>query len=349
MFLGATRSRIAALLFNFVLVWRCAPADAGTGSQWLPCDRGWESYATAEALLLQRDNETNATPLVINGDTLQTAIATNDLKFPAAPGVRIGYGQHGPDGIGWEIGYAGVYGMFADANAIGNGNLEIAGDLAGAVTDLRSASAARATYGSVLNMAEANLLLTQVSFHRPRQSAYVMERYPCHAWLDWIGGFRWAGLDEQASILLATEGVESVGRYGVRTSSNLFGGQLGVRGRMQWCRWGFEGGMKAAVASTNAYQAQDPIVDTVINDVYRPGRSARDSTVGGIFDINLTLLYRFNDDWRLRLGYNSIWLTGVALAPRQFDFSTDPMAGTSLVASQTLWLNGMNLGLERRW
>jgi hypothetical protein len=348
-FLSATRSRIAALLFCFVLACRCAPAAAGPGSQWLHCDHGWESYATAEALLLQRDNETNATPLVINGDTLQSAITTNDLKFPAAPGVRIGYGQHGPEGIGWELGYAGVYGMFADATASGNGNLDIAGDLVNAVTSLRSASIARAAYTSVLNMAEANLLLTEVAVHRPRQSAYVMESYPCHAWLDWIAGFRWAGLDEQSSILLAAEGVESVGRYGVRTSSNLFGGQLGVRGRMQWRRWGFEGGVKAAVASANVSQSQDPIVDTVINQGYRPGWSAQDSTVGGIFDMNLSLLYRFNDAWRLRLGYNSIWLTGVALAPSQFDFAADPTPGTGIVGCQTLWLNGMNLGLETRW
>ena len=43
------------------------------------------------------------------------------------------------------------------------------------------------------------------------------------------------------------------------------------------------------------------------------------------------------------------WLTGVALAPSQFDFSNSPTAGTSITDSQTLWLNGMNLGLERRW
>ena len=349
MFLGATKSRIAALLCCLALACRAATAAAGSGSQWLPCDRGWESYATAEALLLQRDNETGGAALVINGDTLQTAIAGNSLQFPVAPGVRLGYGRHGPEGIGWEIGYAGLYGMFADATAVGNGNLEIAPDLASAVANLRNASAARATYGSVLNTAEANLLLSEVSFHRPRRSAYVMESYPCHAWLDWLAGFRWAGLDEQASILLASDATDAVGRYGVRTSSNLFGGQLGVRSRMQWRRLGFEGCLKAAVASANTSQSQDPIVDTVIHDVYRPARSSQNSTVGGIFDINFSLLYRIDEAWRLRVGYNSIWLTGVALAPSQFDFSNSPTAGTSITDSQTLWLNGMNLGLERRW
>ena len=68
-----------------------------------------------------------------------------------------------------------------------------------------------------------------------------------------------------------------------------------------------------------------------------------------VFDANLSLLYRIDDAWRIRLGYNAIWLTGVALAPSQFDFSTSTTAGTGLVGGRTLWLNGMNLGLERRW
>jgi hypothetical protein len=43
--------------------------------------------------------------------------------------------------------------------------------------------------------------------------------------------------------------------------------------------------------------------------------------MGMIADMNLSAIYRFNEVWGLRVGYNLLWLTGVALAPDQFDFT----------------------------
>ena len=55
------------------------------------------------------------------------------------------------------------------------------------------------------------------------------------------------------------------------------------------------------------------------------------------------------DVWGVRLGYNLVWLTGVALAPDQFDFSdaTTPPAG--IVHDASMLLSGANVGLEARW
>lgn len=98
---------------------------------------GWESYAVFDVLFMQRDNTVNNEPLVIDGDTLASAIGSRDLQFPVAPGIRALYGQHGPDRLGWEFGYLGVYGMFADAAATGPDNLEIAPPLSSVVAGLR--------------------------------------------------------------------------------------------------------------------------------------------------------------------------------------------------------------------
>jgi hypothetical protein len=310
---------------------------------------GWESYAVFDALFMQRDNTTNDGPLVLDGDTLAAAIATPDLQFPTAPGVRALYGQHGPEGLGWEVGYLGVYGMFADASAAGNANLEIAPPLSSAVAGLRGASAARATYASVLNSAEANVLLTERCCHRPRRSAYAAERHPCVFTVDWLAGFRWAGLDEQAALAFGDSPAALATGYAVRTSSNLFGGQLGVRGRADWQAWAVEGWAKAALAGSVLAQSQDPIIDSITGDVYRSARGSRTDTPGGIFDVGATLVYRLSDTWGLRFGYSMLWLTGVALAPDQFDFAADTRAGTRLDGNQTLWLGGGTLGLEARW
>lgn len=310
---------------------------------------GWESYAVVDALFMQRDNAANNEPLVLDGDTLAPAIGSRDLQFPVAPGIRALYGQHGPEGLGWEFGYLGVYGMFADAAAVGNANLEIAPPLSSAVAGLRSASAARATYASVLNSAEANVLLTERCVHHPRHSAYALEGQRCAFTLDWLAGFRWAGLDEQAGLAFGAGPATLVTGYAVRTSSNLFGGQLGVRGRADWQAWAVEGWAKAALAGSVLAQSQDPIVDSITGDVYRSARGSRTDTPGGIFDVGATLVYRLSDTWGLRFGYSMLWLTGVAFAPDQFDFAANTRAGTRLDGNQTLWLGGANLGLEARW
>jgi hypothetical protein len=49
------------------------------------------------------------------------------------------------------------------------------------------------------------------------------------------------------------------------------------------------------------------------------------------------------------VGYNLFWLTGVALAADQWDFSANQAGGTALQGTGSVFLNGANLGLEARW
>ena len=44
--------------------------------------------------------------------------------------------------------------------------------------------------------------------------------------------------------------------------------------------------------------------------------------------------------WWLRLGYNMIWLSGVALAPDQWDFTNTATSGTTLVGGGGVFLHG---------
>lgn len=307
-----------------------------------------ETYAVVDALFLQRDNEANGRTLVLNGDTSQPAISTNDLRFPVASGVRAFVGRHGCDEHGWEVGYLGIYGMSAVDTAAGNGNLEIAPPLSGRVPSLKGASLAQASYGSAINGAEANLLATREYFHLPRLNAYTADKVPYVAMVDWLAGFRWAGLEEQATIALSTPGL-GTSRYAVQSSSNLFGGQLGVRGRVDWERWGLEGQGKAALAGVSLSQSQAPVVDANTGEIYRGARGARGSDVGGIFDWSVTVVRHIDDVWSIRAGYTMLWLTGVALAPDQFDFTTNTTAGTTVAGENTVWLQGATLGLEGRW
>jgi hypothetical protein len=135
--------------------------------------------------------------------------------------------------------------------------------------------------------------------------------------------------------------------YGVRTSNNLFGGQIGARGRLTWERWALEGWAKAGLMGAYQRQSQDTVVD-YLGFVQRPAATSAATEVGFVGDINLSAIYRLNDVWGIRAGYNTIWINGVALAPNQYSFAAKGPV-TTVSNGSGIFLHGANLGLEARW
>lgn len=332
-------------------VWLVVAAGAARGD-WFVDDPGQpadacEAYALVEALAMQRAPGGGG-PLAIDGGTQLPVITGDSLQFAMAPGLRVLYGRHGPSALGWEVGYVGVYGMVADQTAEAAGTLETPPQLSNDVVDFRNASIAAAKYTSVFDSAEANLLLSRQNWRPARASAYAHEDSTRIITWDWLAGFRWAGLTEAAALTLTQPG-GLADTYAVRTNNNLFAGQLGFKGRADWGLWALDGWLKAGLAGTAVSQAQAPIVEASTGYVYRPGRFASTADVGGIFDIDVAVSRRIAENWALRAGWNSIWLTGVALASNQFDFSNAGTAGTGVAHGGTFWVNGVTLGVEGRW
>lgn len=328
---------------------RPAFADLGPGCP--------ETYVLADAVFLQRDNQSLGRPLVVDGPGGPPAIVPADLSFRTQPGLRLFYGQARGCDPGWEIGYLGVWGMFAEEVATSEvGLLEAAEPLGLQQGVLQNADVARATYRSSLNSAEFNLFRRIADGGPDPLAGEPWRRGGCYdtGTFDWLVGFRWAGLDETALLAFTPSQNAGSGLYDVSTSSNIFAAQVGGRGRMAWERWAFETWGKVGFGGTAMRQAQAPIVNSDITVggqpfVERPARSATEGGVGLIGDLNFTLVYRIDETWGLRLGYNLIWLSGVALAPNQFDFTAPPAGGTGLNGGSGVYLYGANLGLEARW
>ena len=315
----------------------------------LPAATGAQAYVIADVLFLQRDNQ--STDQLLAASAGDAVLTTGQLQFPTQPALRLFYGSVNDSAAGWEIGYLGVWSMFGSRTAGGPDDVQAADPLALLVPEFNGRSTARATYGSTLNSIEINTFTRAADGGYCRTAAEPWRRCNgyCRGTFDWLAGFRWAGLDEQAALAFGGSPASLATGYAVRTSSNLFGGQLGVRGRADLQAWAVEGWVKAALAGSMLAQSQDPIIDSITGDVYRSARGSRTQTPGGIFDVGATLVYRLSDTWGLRFGYSMLWLTNVALAPDQFDFTADTEAGTRLDGNQTLWLGGANLGLEARW
>lgn len=312
------------------------------------CCPGWSHYAVFDVLFLQRNAQLGDRPLVFNADTGDAVMTSQDLQPGIGTGVRLFYGQFVSDDVGWEIGYTGIYGMFGESTVTGPDNLELPTPLGLAVNNFNDAEEVRGTYGSTLNIAEFNV------FHYdccqecgPDRCGLARCKANCHC-VDWLAGFLWAGLEEQAGLNALCCDPPEPASYTVRSSTNYFGGQIGMRGRRQWRRWAVEGWWKTALCGTSAYQSADPIIGTISGEE-RGRESAWAGGVGFIGGLNGTVVYRLTERWGLRAGYNVYWLTNAALAPTQWDFSIDEGAGTGLNDNGGLFLHGANIGTEYRW
>ena len=301
----------------------------------------WTDYALTDALFWGRDNQAFGQPLVTVVDSGAPVISAQDVQFPVAAGVRSFYGQRNPCQCGWEIGYFGVYGMSATQFASTTPPTFL--QMPGAIGPLLTADGETATvkYNSVINSAEANVFRTS---HEWREFS--------ESWLtiDWLAGFRYVGVEEQATIdMNCCVGPDKANvPYSVRTRNNMFGGQIGSRARWTWERWAVEGWAKAGLLGNAEKQIQDPLID-YRGFQQRGALSATGTDVGFIGDLNLSVIYRLTDIWGIRAGYNTVWLGGLALAPNQFDFANTSLAGTGLNSGDGIFLNGANLGLEARW
>lgn len=298
-----------------------------------------EAYSLVEVLALQRDNQATNRPLVNDANNGSTLLSVQDLNASTAMGARVFVGRRVDDSWGREAGYLGVYGMTAAPSLSGDENLALAGPLASQSLPFTDGNRARATWVSTINSAEFNAFRSRC------------EGGDC---IDWLGGFRYLNVAEQAGLAFTCCEDASVGpfqsNYNVQTSNNLIGGQLGARGRRTWDRWAMEGWAKTGLFANVANQSQSPILDpTGSGTVVRDARSAWGTETAFVADLNASLIYRLSDVWGIRAGYNLIWISGVALAPNQWDFSTSADGGRALIGGDSMFLSGANLGLEARW
>ena len=332
----------------------------GDGYQQSACCPDWCQYGIVDFLFLQRDNATNGAVITeesVGGQPPVPLFTTRSMQAATAPGVRLFYGELGPDCMGWEVGYLGVYGMFGAVDRSAVDALSIPGDIGNQTQGWLSADEVRPTYSSSLNTVEANIFMYQCCPECSSDSllwSHLGNKPVCHC-RNWLFGFRWAGLEEQAdlNVLCCSNNPTDVfTSYSVRTSSQMLGPQVGFRGRRQWKNWAVEGWAKAMLAGTLLSSNADPIFSSLApTTIIRPARRLTDAGVGFLGDLNYTVSRRLSDMWWLRLGYNMIWLSGVALAPDQWDFTNQlpALGGTTLVGGGGVFLHGANLGLEARW
>jgi hypothetical protein len=321
------------------------------------CCPSWANYLEFDYLMMSRSNGLGNQPLVVDSlDRDQVLMGAHDFDFGLAPGLRVLAGQRRDSGPGWEIGYTGIFNAFAE-EAFSGGAISAPGDLALQLDGWTTAAFIRPTYQSSLHLAEANAVWSTCCVScRPDALLPWKQREHCVC-TDLMAGFVWAGLNEQANYNLICCPGDPVSTYGVSTMSNLYGLQLGLRRRADWERWSLQTTLKAAVAWSDLQSESTSVFSTLAqsgnpNDplvTVRDPIQLSDGDLSGIFQFNITAIYRINTNLGLRVGYNLIGLTDIALAADQWDFTDTVNSGRSLDGTGDVLFHGANFGLEYRW
>jgi hypothetical protein len=327
-------------------------------------------YGYAEFLYLQRTNCSDDQPILVNlrGDDgsivspsdAATVLSTSDLDFGFDPAVRVLLGHRLHNGWAIEGGYFGF--CDADTSAFVQAPNEEAiytfpGSL-GAVNVPADFDRVWTDYSSSVHSGELNLVCCCGCCSDPCGKGKGdgakggCGNLYCRTF-EWFVGFRYLNLREHLQIYgergqttTTGNGLES-SIYDIRTSNNLYGPQVGARVRRWGRKLGWEATGKAGIFGSDTQQEQY-ILDYPGFEL-RPLTSASDDGVAFVGELNLTGIYRLNETWNLRAGYNLMWITGVALAPDQLDFSGELPAGNQISSSGGVFLHGVSCGLEARW
>jgi hypothetical protein len=277
-------------------------------------DALWLSRSSPDSNDLVMDDEAGPTP------TNPARLNAEDLDFDYAPGFRLGLLHYLSDCHSIGIGYFGVDG-WNDSATVFPPPSPLFVQYPGAGVPIP---------GAVTFSNGTDLYSAEINFRRHVTS-----------WLAFVAGFRWVELNDY---LLTSSSVLGP-LYSIDTNNHLYGPQLGLDA-IFWDEGGrlrVDGWLKAGVMYNRADQRTNEFI-------FGPATVAdSDDHTAFLGDLGISALIRLTGSLGFRLGYQFLWLEGVALAPDQIAPTDITVPVTVLDTSGGPYFNGGFVGLELSW
>jgi hypothetical protein len=171
---------------------------------------------------------------------------------------------------------------------------------------------------------------------------------------DFLYGFRWVEWNDGLRITDTTITGSGTGSdlFTANTTDSLYGGQVGLdlvllgsRSDRAW----IEGLGKAGIYYDRA--VQHSFVNSVSTDDIIRGNAATADLTSFVGELGFTGCVRLGDHWVARTGFTMFWLGNVTAAADQLSannlYADEIISGID--SGATVFLYGLNLGLEARW
>jgi hypothetical protein len=164
--------------------------------------------------------------------------------------------------------------------------------------------------------------------------------------LAFLAGFRWIELGDNLEFQFQPPAGPNATNFVIDTNNHLFGFQLGAQGTLLdgGGTWRLKGWGKAGIFYNSADQSTNVFLPAV-------GATAdRDDTTSFAADVALMAVGQLTDRLALQLGYQLLWIDGVALAPDQLTGVNDVTVPISVLEKDgDVLFHGFFVGLEATW
>jgi len=269
-----------------------------------------------EGLVMRRD-QMDSVPLVIdsaNGNVL----LGDDLNMGSQDGFHLSVSRQMNHCNDLEFEYYGVEDM-------------------GATTHIDTPGAQMTVYGSSFGTAPLDVTYATDLYNFEMN---WRRRLRCQRFKSLLG-FRVMELREDLSTL---DAVSPPQLFQGDVNNHLMGGHFGIEGILfKQCRLVFEGGMKIGVYHNDAdFFASFPQAGPAA--VFQ----ANEEHTAFTGDLWLDMNYWLTDHLAFRLGYQAMWMEGVALLPEQLDDLAVPILGDLDMAGSPLY-QAITFGTQLRW
>jgi len=196
-----------------------------------------------------------------------------------------------------------------------------------------------------------NIDWAQVTTNAAIQSAELNWRRRTCGPVTWLAGFRWVEWNQGLQVLdtygtTAPTPLLQAERITTNTINDLYGGQAGAD-VMLWNNGGpirFNAVGKAGVFLNNAVQHTDGFSGVPLGPM---SASAQQTAFFG--ELGVFGTWQITDWLAWRTGYNFFWLSGVAVPVDQLATSDVNTNAATINTNGSVYLNGVQFGLESRW
>lgn len=327
-------------------------ASPGVCFQWILYENPFDTtYFTAQAVAFRRDWQTSRNIATLDNPT-DVVLRTRDLNFVNQPGLSLLAGRRLTDYFAIEAGFVGLL-NWDETRAVQNFTPNSQGTLGNLFSPFSN-------FGDppILGLDYNDFVSIRTTSDFNTFDINVRQRFdtlPSLMQASGLYGFRYINIHEQfqyRSESTAPLGVGSNNAVDVETHNNLYGIQAGgtVELRIEPRGW-LNLEAKGMMCYNDASEATDYTIGPTVGPGVTTSSSASRSRVVFGMDVAATLVWKFTPHIIGRLGYQGIFLDGLALASENFVRNAPfiPSGLTDVYRNGHLAYHGPFAGLSATW
>jgi hypothetical protein len=309
---------------------------------------------SVDAIYLTRDDAGRNLPIASDGiaglGVPNAVLSTGDLDLDYEPGIQATARYQMSAVFNIEARYLGVLDWedhrvaTSDNDSLYSWLSDFGNQPFGGFADVDQATLMSVRYTSHIDSVELNVRRTWARFnHRIHGS--------------WLSGFRWVKLSEQVHFFSDVQphsdpinGVErdaAQANYLAKTANNLYGGQLGAQLGASLLPGlnlssQIKGGVYGAQGDLNTFLTTTSTDGTLVD-------SGDSTDVAFVGEASAYVSYQVRPWWKVRVGYQVLYLEGVTLATENFNAQPGAAGRLPINDNGSALLHGALLGTEIGW